>query len=144
MISVGTVEFGYCCYYNTSELGKTLSYKGLRQLRLISFQWTSEFDAGLWISDLDFHCKVFAFYIFTFSEFLTKDVLECIINPTYLIGCCYNTLINVVLKIMVLIFNTTHKIGCCEYCYQLGWHNIWRVKSGPLNCPFIFIYSSSW
>ena len=27
-----------CCYYSTNELGKTLSYKGLRQLRLISFQ----------------------------------------------------------------------------------------------------------
>ena len=27
-----------CCCYNASELRKTLSFKGLRQLRLISFQ----------------------------------------------------------------------------------------------------------
>ena len=37
MISIGTVEIRYYVV-NTSELGKTLSYKELRQLRLISFQ----------------------------------------------------------------------------------------------------------
>ena len=74
-----------CCCHITSGLGKTLSYKLPREWRLISFQWTSKFEAGLWISDLDFHCKVFAFCIL--SEFLTKDVLECIINPAYLMGC---------------------------------------------------------
>ena len=52
-----------CCHYNTSERGKTLSYNGLRQLRLISFQWTSESESCLWISDVEFHCKVFAFCI---------------------------------------------------------------------------------
>ena len=36
IISIVTVEFRY--YVSTSELGKTLSYKGLRQLRLISFR----------------------------------------------------------------------------------------------------------
>ena len=85
-----------------------------------SFQWTSESDAGLWI-----------------SEFLTKDVSKCIVNPTYLIGCCDSTLINLVLKTFLLIFNTTHKMGCCEYCYWLGWYNIRRVKSGSLNYPFL-------
>ena len=38
MISIDIVEFRYYVVINTSELGKTLSYKGLRQLRLISFQ----------------------------------------------------------------------------------------------------------
>ena len=52
-----------CCHYNTSERGKTLSYNGLRQLRLISFQWTSESESCLWISDVEFHCKLFAFCI---------------------------------------------------------------------------------
>ena len=42
-----------------------------------------------------------------FSEFLTKDVVECIVNPTYLIGRCDCTLINLVLKTIALIFNTT-------------------------------------
>ena len=40
MISISTAEFRYyVCYYNTSELWKTLSlsYKGLRQLRLSAF-----------------------------------------------------------------------------------------------------------
>ena len=46
-----------------------------------------------------------------------KDVLKCIVNPTYFIGCCESTLINLVLKIFLLIFNTTHKMGCCKYCY---------------------------
>ena len=52
-----------CCHYNTSERGKTVNYNGLRQLRLISFQWTSESESCLWISDVEFHCKVFAFCI---------------------------------------------------------------------------------
>ena len=43
---------------------------GLRQLRLVSFQWTSESDAGLWISDLDFYCKLlrFVFHIVRISD----------------------------------------------------------------------------
>ena len=79
----------------------------------------------------------FCVLYFILSEFLTKDVFECIVNPTYLIGCCNYTLTNLVLKTIVLIFNTTHKMGCCEYCYWLGWYNIWRVKSGSLNYPFL-------
>ena len=43
-------------------------------------------------------------------------VLECIVNPTYLIMCCDCTLINFVLNTIVLIFNTTHKMRCCQYC----------------------------
>ena len=42
-----------------------------------------------------------------------------------------------VLKTIVLIFNTAHKMGCCEYCYWLGRYNLWHVKSGSLNYPFI-------
>ena len=39
-------------------------------MRLISFQWTSESEVGLWISDLDFNCKVlrFAFYVSRISD----------------------------------------------------------------------------
>ena len=59
----------------------------------------------------------FCVLYFILSEFLTKDVLERIVNPTYLIGCCDFTLINLVHKTIVLMFNTTHKMGCCEYCY---------------------------
>ena len=58
-----------CCYYVTSELGEILSYKGLGQLTLISFRWTSQSNAGLWISDLDFHCNVFAFCILYCQNF---------------------------------------------------------------------------
>ena len=61
-------------------------------------------------------------------EFVTKDVLECVVNPTYLIGCCDCILINLVLKTIVLVFNTSHKIGCCKYCYWLGSYNLWWVK----------------
>ena len=49
---------------------------------------------------------------FILSEFLTKNVLECIVNPTYLTGCCNSTLINLVLETIVLISNKTHKMGC--------------------------------
>ena len=52
---------------NTSESGKTLSYKGLRQLRLISYQWLSESDAGLWISDFDLQDFHVMFLRFAFS-----------------------------------------------------------------------------
>ena len=65
---------------------------------------------------------------FILSKFLTKDVLECIVNPTYLIECCNCNLI----KIISLIFNTTHEMGCCKYWYWLGWYNLWCVKSGSL------------
>ena len=66
---------------------------------------------------LGFSLQGFCVLYFILSEFLTKDVLECIVNPTYLIGCCDFTLIKLVLKTIVLMFNTTHKMGCCEYCY---------------------------
>ena len=65
IISITTAEFRY--YVVITILGKTLSYMGLRQWRLINFQWTSEPEAGLWISESDFHCKVFVFC----------DILHC-------------------------------------------------------------------
>ena len=58
MISIGIAEFRYVLIIILLNLGK-----GLRQLRFISFQCTSESEAGLWVSDLDFHCNVFAFCI---------------------------------------------------------------------------------
>ena len=73
---------------------------------------------------------------FILPVFLTKDVLECMVNPTYCIGCCDCSFINLVLKIIVLMLNTAHKMGC-KYCYWLGWYNMWRVKSGSLNYPFL-------
>ena len=42
------------------------------QCRLISFQWTSESDTGLWISDLDYPIKVFAFCILYCQNFWPK------------------------------------------------------------------------
>ena len=94
--------------------------------------WRSSVDFWLWFS-----LQGFCILYFILSEFLTKDVLKCIVNPTYLIGCCDSTLINLVLKTFLLMFNTTHKMGCCEYCYWLGWYNIQRVKSGSLSYPFL-------
>ena len=94
--------------------------------------WRRSVDFRLWFS-LQGFCVLY----FILSEFLTKDVLKCIVNPTFMIGYCDSTLINLVLKTIVLIFNTTHKMGCCEYCYWLGWYSIWRVKSESLNYPFL-------
>ena len=102
-----------CCYYHTSQFGKTLTYKRIRQLRLISFQLIFQFEAGLWISEFNFHCVSY----FTLPEFPAKDALKCIVNPTFLTGCCDSTLINLALKTIVLIFNTNHKMRCCQYCY---------------------------
>ena len=95
-----------CYYYNTNEPGKTLRYKGLRQFRLISFQWTSQSETGLWISNLDFYYLCFVFYIVKISSqgCLGVICLECIVNPAYLIGCCDCTLINLVLKTTFLLY----------------------------------------
>ena len=87
---------------------------------------------------LGFSLQGFCVLYFILSEFLTKDVLECIVNSTYLVWCCHCTPINLVLKTIVLIFNTIHKMGCCEYCYWLGWYNIWCMKSGSRNPLFLF------
>ena len=76
-------------------------------------------------------------FVFILSEFLTKDVFKCIVNPTYLIGCCDSILINIVLKTNVLLLNATQKMGCCEYYCWLRWHDIRRVKSRFLNYPFL-------
>ena len=105
---------------------------------MISFQLTSESEAGLWILDLDFHCKVFAFCILYCHDFWPRISWSIyIVNLTYLIGCCDWTLINLLLKTIVLILNISHKRGCCEYWYWLGWYKLWRVKSGSLNYPII-------
>ena len=89
-----------------------------------------------------FSLQSFCVLYFILSEFMFKDALECIVNPTYLIGCCDYTLINLVLKNIVLIFNTIHKMGCCEYCYWLEWYNTCCVKLGSINYPSLD--NSSW
>ena len=115
------------CYYNTSELGKrSLSYRGLRQLRLITFQWTSESEVGQWISDLDFYWKVFAFCILYCQNFWPR--VSCslqLIQPTSqdVMIAIFSTLPSRLLTI-ILIFNTTYRIECCKYRYCLGWFNL--------------------
>ena len=113
MISISTVEFRYYVVLITLvNLGKPLTI-GIKTVDKISFQWTSESEAGLWISELDFHCQVFPF-------------------------CTYNyTLLNLALKTILLIFITTQKMWCCEYWYWFGWYNLWCVKWGSLNYPFL-------
>ena len=103
---------------------------------MISFHWTSwiwsgSVDFKLWFS---FYIVIFIFhFIFYIVRISDKNVLSSIVNPTYLIGCCDYTLINLVLKTIVLIFKTTHKMECCEYWYCFGWYNSWDVKSESLN-----------
>ena len=98
----------------------------------------------VWSRSVDFRLRFllqgFCVLYFILSEFLTKDVLKCIVNSTYLIGCCGS--INLVLKTFVLIFNTIHKMGCCEYYCWLGWCNTRRAKSGSFDYPLSD--SSSW
>ena len=83
-------------------------------MNLWVWHWSVDFRFGL-------SYQGFCILHFILSEFLTKGVLKCIVNPIYLIGCCSCTVINLVLNTIVLIFNATHKMGCCEYCYWLGW-----------------------
>ena len=81
--------------------------------------------------------KTSIFYIIL-AEFLTKEVLECTVNPAYFIGCCDCALISLFLKTIVLIFNATHKTGCCEYWDCSRWHNLWSMISHEsLNYPFL-------
>ena len=87
----------------------------------------------LWILDLNFHCGVFAFYMF-----LIKNVWDTN-NATYLIGYCNRTPFLTCPKSNILcfvpIFYITHKMGCCRYCYCLGWYNLWCVTLGRHNYP---------
>ena len=107
-------------------------YIYIDQLSMILWVWHRSVYFRPWFS-LQGFCVLY----FILSEFLTKDVLKCIINATYLIGCWNSTLINLVLKTFLLIFNTIHKMGCCKYCYWLRWSTIRRVKSGSLKYPFL-------
>ena len=83
-----------------------------------------------------FSLQGFCVLYFILSIFLTKDVLECIVSTTYLIGCCNCTLINLVLKTIVLIFNTTHKIGRCKYWYWLERYNLWCISWIAFHCKY--------
>ena len=92
-----------CCYCSASELGKTISYNGIKQLRLISFHQS----LGLkWFVDFRLRFLLLNFCVFyiILSEFLTKDVLKCIVNSAYSIGCCDCTPFNLVLKITLLLY----------------------------------------
>ena len=110
----------------------TISFFEIDQLSMKLSVWFRSVD-----SRIGFSLQGFCILYFILSKFLAKDVLRCIVNPTYWIECCDCTFINLGLKTIVLIFNTTHKMGCCKYCYWLGWYNIRRVKSGSLNYPFL-------
>ena len=52
---------------------------------------------------LGFSLQGFCVLYFILLESLTKDVLECIVNPAYLIGCCECTLVSLVLQTILLI-----------------------------------------
>ena len=137
MISIGTVEFRYyVVIIILVSLGKPEGTKVVEidQLSMNLWFWSRSVDFIFGFSSQGF----FVLY-FILSEFLTKDVLECVVNPTYLIGYCDCTLINLVLKTIVLIFYTNHKMDCCEYCYWLtDWgdiiYNAWNRD--PLTIHF--------
>ena len=98
----------------------------------------------VWSKSADFRIgfllQGFCILYIILSEFLTKDVLECIVNPTYFIGCYDCNLFNLVFKAIVLILSTTHKTGCCKYWYCLGWYNLRRVEWGSLSIYFIEVH----
>ena len=116
-----------CCYYNTSELGKTKLYgtkaAEIDQLSMNVWVWSRPVDFRIGFSLQDF-----CIFCITLSDFLIMDVLQCIVNPTCFIGCCDCNLFNLLRKTIVLIFNATHKIRCCKYWYCLWWYNLWCVE----------------
>ena len=113
-------------------------------MRWIRFQWTWVWRRSVNFS-FGFSLQGFCVLCIILSEFLTKDVLEGIVNPIYLIRCCDFTLIKLVLKTIVLIFNTTHKVRCCKYWYCLVWYKtnlfFWReMHLRKLLFYYLFIY----
>ena len=68
-------------YYNSYWHGKILSYNGLRQIILISFQWDLKSETCLMISKLDFHWGFFCLGVL--CCFLTRDI-EVLFNTFYL------------------------------------------------------------
>ena len=111
MISISKVEFRYCIVIIILVTKENFKLKGTKavvidQLSMSLWVWSKSADFRL-----GFSLQGFSVLYFILSEFLTKDVLKCIFNPTYLIRCCDCTLINLILKTIVLIFNTTHKMG---------------------------------
>ena len=125
-----------CCYFNTSELGKILRYKGLRQLRLISFQWTSDSEqvCGFqsWIFIAKFLRFVFCivrisdqgrFGVYSQSSLLDRMLLLHSYQRCPQDYCTY------------IQYNS--QMGCCKYCYCFWWYNIWHMKVGSLNSLFL-------
>ena len=53
----------------TRKLGKTLSYKARRQQELDHLSMKVQFEADLWIFDLKFNCRIFAFYMLFCQNF---------------------------------------------------------------------------
>ena len=51
-------EYSQCCFYSTSQRGKILIYKGLRQAGLIIPKLDFKSGACLWIPNLKFHLAV--------------------------------------------------------------------------------------
>ena len=115
---------------------KCLSPLGSRdQLSMNLWVWNSFVDFKLESS-----LQGFSVLYNILSEFLTKHVLECVVNQTYLTECCDCTLFNLLLKTtlcFVLIFSATHKMGFCKYWYCFGWYNLWRTKLGSRHYLFL-------
>ena len=103
---------------------------------------TDQPSMNLWVRSrsVDFRLglSLQGFYVlyFILSEFLTKKILEGIVNPAYSIGCCDCTFINLVLRGIVLIFNAIHKMGCYKYWYCLRWYNLWHMKSKAMEVSY--------
>ena len=68
------------CCYNTSGHGKPLSYKGLRQVGLISFWISVNYKTGLWIQESRFHLKVLLLNCIMLFQTRTLKIIS--IQPT--------------------------------------------------------------
>ena len=81
--------------------------------------------------------SIVRFLRFYMSEFLTKDVLECAVNPTYLTA----HLFNIIFTTYFILFNTIHKMGRYEFWCYLKWYNY--MWTGDL-LTIHFSYSNSY
>ena len=102
----------------------------------------------VWSRSVDFwllfSLQGFSILYIILSEFLTKDVLECIVNSTYLIECCDCTLINLALKIIATLFNNTQD-GMLQTLVVIGviWF-ICEIKISWLSIPQIPVHGRNY
>ena len=94
----------------------------------------------VWSRPVDFRKELslrgFCVLYIILSELLTKDVLECAFNLTYVVTALLFILVLKTSLHFVLIFNTTHKVGCWEYWCCLRWHNYDRWNRNILTIYF--------